>query len=46
MPDLLAIDKLCAGYGEAVVLTDVSLSLREGEAVALLGRNEIGRAHV
>jgi branched-chain amino acid transport system ATP-binding protein len=43
IPDLLAIEKLCAGYGEAVVLSDVSLSLREGEAVALLGRNGMGK---
>ena len=39
MPDLLAIDKLCAGYGEAVVLSNVSLTLAEGQALALLGRN-------
>jgi branched-chain amino acid transport system ATP-binding protein len=43
MPDLLAIDKLCAGYGEAVVLSDVSLSLLEGQALALLGRNGMGK---
>jgi len=27
MPDLLAIEQLSAGYGEAVVLSNVSLSL-------------------
>jgi branched-chain amino acid transport system ATP-binding protein len=43
MPDLLTIEKLCAGYGEAVVLSDVSLSLRQGEAIALLGRNGMGK---
>ncbi len=43
MPDLLAIEQLRAGYGEAVVLADVSLSLREGEALALLGRNGMGK---
>src|ERR1700733_2303128 len=43
MPDLLTIEKLCAGYGEAVVLSDVSLSLSEGEAIALLGRNGMGK---
>ncbi len=43
MPDLLTIEKLCAGYGEAVVLSDVSCSLREGEAIALLGRNGMGK---
>jgi branched-chain amino acid transport system ATP-binding protein len=39
MPELLAIEQLRAGYGEAVVLPGVSLSLAEGEALALLGRN-------
>ena len=43
MADLLTIEQLCAGYGEAVVLSDVSLSLREGEAIALLGRNGMGK---
>jgi branched-chain amino acid transport system ATP-binding protein len=43
MPDLLTIEQLCAGYGEAVVLSDVSLSLCEGEAMALLGRNGMGK---
>jgi branched-chain amino acid transport system ATP-binding protein len=43
MPDLLAIAQLCAGYGEAVVLENVSLALAEGEALALLGRNGMGK---
>jgi branched-chain amino acid transport system ATP-binding protein len=43
MPDLLAIDKLTAGYGEAVVLNGVSLTLAEGRALALLGRNGMGK---
>ena len=43
MPELLAIEQLSAGYGEAVVLSDISLSLREGEALALLGRNGMGK---
>jgi branched-chain amino acid transport system ATP-binding protein len=43
MPDLLAIEQLCAGYGEAVVLSNVSLSLAEGKALALLGRNGMGK---
>jgi branched-chain amino acid transport system ATP-binding protein len=43
MPDLLNVEQLSAGYGEAVVLSDVSLSLREGEALALLGRNGMGK---
>jgi branched-chain amino acid transport system ATP-binding protein len=43
MPELLAIDRLSAGYGEAVVLSDISLSLSEGQALALLGRNGMGK---
>ncbi len=43
MPDLLAIEQLSAGYGEAVVLSDVSLTLAEGKALALLGRNGMGK---
>ena len=43
MPDLLTIAQLSAGYGEAVVLSNVSLSLVEGRALALLGRNGMGK---
>jgi len=43
MPDLLTIERLSAGYGEAVVLSNVSLSLLEGQALALLGRNGMGK---
>ena len=43
MPELLVIDKLTAGYGEAVVLNEVSLALAEGQALALLGRNGMGK---
>jgi branched-chain amino acid transport system ATP-binding protein len=43
MPDLLRIESLRAGYGEAVVLPNMTLALREGEALALLGRNGTGK---
>ncbi len=43
MPDLLNIEQLSAGYGEAVVLSGISLSLAEGQALALLGRNGMGK---
>jgi branched-chain amino acid transport system ATP-binding protein len=43
MADLLTIEHLRAGYGEAVVLPDMSLSLKEGEVLALLGRNGTGK---
>jgi branched-chain amino acid transport system ATP-binding protein len=43
MAELLTIAQLSAGYGEAVVLSNVSLSLQEGQALALLGRNGMGK---
>jgi branched-chain amino acid transport system ATP-binding protein len=43
MADLLAIQNLRAGYGEAVVLPDLTLSLPEGQVLALLGRNGTGK---
>ena len=43
MAELLAIDGLSAGYGRAIVLSDVSLTLAEGEALAVLGRNGVGK---
>ena len=43
MAELLRIENLSAGYGEAVVLNEVSLSLGEGETLALLGRNGTGK---
>jgi branched-chain amino acid transport system ATP-binding protein len=43
MAELLVIDKLTAGYGEAVVLSDVSLTVPEGQSLALLGRNGMGK---
>ncbi|KIZ38302.1 MULTISPECIES: ABC transporter ATP-binding protein [Rhodopseudomonas] len=43
MADFLAIDNLRAGYGEAVVLPDLSLGLKDGEVLALLGRNGTGK---
>jgi len=43
MAELLNIQDLSAGYGEAVVLHDVSISLDEGQTLALLGRNGTGK---
>jgi len=43
MADLLTVEGLSAGYGEAVVLQDVSFSLQEGATLALLGRNGTGK---
>jgi branched-chain amino acid transport system ATP-binding protein len=41
--ELLKVEKLWAGYGEAVVLEDIAFSLREGDSLALLGRNGVGK---
>jgi branched-chain amino acid transport system ATP-binding protein len=43
MTELLRVEELSAGYGEAVILTDVSLELAAGETMALLGRNGTGK---
>src|SRR6266851_1591211 len=43
MPDLLCIENLRAGYGEAVVLPGMSLRLAESQVLALLGRNGTGK---
>ena len=41
--ELLRLEGVSAGYGEAVVLHDISLGLNEGETLALLGRNGTGK---
>jgi len=43
MPELLALDGVTAGYGASVVLEDISLVLDEGDSLALLGRNGVGK---
>lgn len=43
MSELLKVEGLSAGYGEAVVLNDVSFALGEGQTLALLGRNGTGK---
>jgi len=43
MAELLVLEQVSAGYGRATVLQQVSLGLREGEAMALLGRNGVGK---
>ena len=40
---LLAVDGLVAGYGDSVVLEDVSLELAPRASLALLGRNGVGK---
>src|SRR5512143_812145 len=43
MAELIAIEGVTAGYGEGVVLEDVSFALEDGESLALLGRNGMGK---
>ena len=44
MAEALALERVHAGYGDAVVLEDVSLALERGECVTLLGRNGVGKS--
>ncbi len=37
-------ERLTAGYGDSIVLEDVSLTLDEGDSLALLGRNGVGKS--
>lgn len=41
--ELLAVDQISAGYGAAVVLEDISFSMQQGDSLALLGRNGVGK---
>ena len=43
MAELLRLEGVSAGYGEAVVLSDISLSVGAGQSLALLGRNGMGK---
>lgn len=43
MTELLRVQGLSAGYGEAVVLDGVDLTLDAGDSLALLGRNGVGK---
>ncbi|MCF3931899.1 ABC transporter ATP-binding protein [Acuticoccus sp. M5D2P5] len=40
---ILSLDEVSSGYGAATVLHGVSLSLRAGEIVAVLGKNGMGK---
>ena len=43
-PDVLVVDGLFAGYGRKQVVFDVSLHVREGEIVTVLGHNGSGKS--
>jgi branched-chain amino acid transport system ATP-binding protein len=42
--ELLRLEGVRAGYGDAVVLEDIDFSMAEGESLALLGRNGVGKS--
>ena len=42
-PRALELELVSAGYGETVVLEDVSLALRSGESLSVIGRNGVGK---
>ena len=44
MAELLRVEALSAGYGEARVIVNLNLSLQEGKSLALLGRNGVGKS--
>jgi urea transport system ATP-binding protein len=41
---VLVLDQLRCGYGQAVVVRDVSISMAAGEVLALLGKNGMGKS--
>jgi branched-chain amino acid transport system ATP-binding protein len=43
MAELLEVESLSAGYGEARVVHGVSFAVQDGQSLALLGRNGVGK---
>jgi branched-chain amino acid transport system ATP-binding protein len=43
---MLTIEKLSAGYGDVQVLWDVSMEVKDGEIVALIGSNGAGKSTI
>ena len=44
MAEMLRLDAVTAGYGASVVLEEISLALDDGDSLALLGRNGVGKS--
>jgi branched-chain amino acid transport system ATP-binding protein len=42
--ELLRLEAVTSGYGESVVVEEASFAIEEGEALALLGRNGVGKS--
>ena len=43
MSELLSLSHIRAGYGESTVLQDLSITVREGEVVCMIGANGAGK---
>jgi branched-chain amino acid transport system ATP-binding protein len=43
MAELLGLEDVSSGYGDSVVIEGASLSIEEGESLAVLGRNGVGK---
>jgi branched-chain amino acid transport system ATP-binding protein len=43
MAELLRVENLSAGYGEAQIVQGLSFALEDGQSLALLGRNGVGK---
>ena len=41
--DALSLESVSAGYGETVVIEDISFALKPGESVSVIGRNGVGK---
>jgi len=44
MTPLLRLENVCSGYGQSQILWDVSLDVPRGGAIALIGRNGVGKS--
>jgi branched-chain amino acid transport system ATP-binding protein len=40
----LELQRVCAGYGETVVIEDIDLTLAQGECISIIGRNGVGKS--
>jgi len=43
MPNLLTLEKVSSAYGQSKVLWDIDMTIEQGSAVALIGRNGVGK---
>lgn len=44
MASALELQRVCAGYGETVVIEDIDLALAQGECISVIGRNGVGKS--